>query len=736
MMKLGGVRRVFGGGGCERDCRPLLSPYIDGELEARLRARVEAHLARCPRCRREYDEILFAARAVKGLTPPAAPPTAFPLWLRRDGRNNGRPKPARRRVNRLVPLGAAAAGLLLLLGAASLWQRTRTTPPPPLASWEVTRLAGVPKLNSRAVEKTSHFGVGDWVETDDTSRALITVGRIGHVEVDVGTRARLVEAGPGEYRLELARGRMDATINAPPRLFYIVTPSATAVDYGCAYTLEVDAAGASRLHVTAGWVSLAVAGGRESLVPAGAMCRAVPGKGPGTPFADDASKEFREALDKFDFERGGDAALDAVLGHARAKDSLTLWHLLERAEGAARGRIYERLATLVPPPAGVTREGVMKLDRRMLDDWKERVDYASVGVDPSKVPAATGSLEPTGTTNDPRFAHTATLLSDGRVLVAGGLERDGVPLSSAEVYEPESGTFARVGSMRLRRVGHTATLLRDGTVLITGGSDDTFYKGALSSVELYDPLARAFVSLADLSMPRLAHRATLLPDGRVLITGGQDETGRKLDSAEIYDPATRAFTHAGRMTSPRSDHTATLLPNGLVLIAGGAVSGFPGEAPVASAELYDPATDRFTPTGGMSIVRFKHSASLLPDGRVIVVGGSDARMWGGKYDSAEIYDPAAGKFSPTGRMSTSRYKIRDAVVPLRDGRLLVAGGGAHAEVYDPAAGVFGRVRGGSGIPRYYSTATPLQNGDVLIVGGYLGVDRWMQADMSAWIYRP
>jgi hypothetical protein len=626
-----------------------------------------------------------------------------------------------------------AAGLLLLVAGANLWNRTRTER---RASWEVTRLAGAPSVNSRTVGKTTRFGVGDWVETDDSSRALITVGLIGHVEVDVGTRARLVEAGPEEHRLELVRGRMDAAIIAPPRLFFIETPSATAVDYGCAYTLEVDAAGASLLHVTAGWVSLAVAGGRESLVPAGAMCRAEPGKGPGTPFADDASQAFREALDKFDFRLGGDAALDTVLDEARAKDSLTLWHLLERADGPARERIYERLATLVPPPSGVTREGVMSLDRRMLGDWRERVDYASVGIDPANVPTATGSLRPTGATNDPRFAHTATLLSDGQVLIAGGLEREGVPLSSAEIYEPEGGAFARVGPMRSRRVGHTATPLRDGSVLIAGGSEESFYKGASSSAELYDPQARAFVSLADMSTPRLAHRATPLPDGRVLITGGQDDTGRKLDSAEIYDPATKAFTPAGLMATSRSDHTATLLKNGLVLIAGGAASGYPGEEPVASAELYDPTTNTFTPTGSMSIVRFKHSATLLPDGRVIVVGGSDARMWGGRYDSAEIYDPAAGTFSATGRLSTSRYKIRDAVVPLRDGRLLVAGGGAHAEVYDPATGVFGLVKGGSSVPRYYSTATPLQSGEVLIVGGYLGVNRWLEADASAWVYRP
>jgi anti-sigma factor RsiW len=731
-MKLSEMTRVFGSG-CRR-FGALLSPFIDGELDAGPRAEVEAHLATCPRCRREHAEMVLAARAVSKLSLPAAaalPPV--PAWLSEATGAAG--AETRRRGSRwnakLVPLAAAAAGVVVLLVGAVFWSRKA----PERASWEVTRLEGAPRVNSRAVGKTSRLGVGDWVETNDSSRALIAVGRIGHVEVDVGTRARLVAAGPDEHRLELVRGRLDAAIIAPPKLFFIETPAATAVDYGCAYTLSVDEAGVSLLHVTAGWVSLAVAGGRESLVPAGAMCRAEPGKGPGTPFAEDASDTFREALDKLDFRLGGDPALDTVLDEARAKDALTLWHLLERMGGAARERVYSRLAALVPPPTGVTREGVLRLDPRMLSRWRERVDYASVGLDPATVPAATGSLQPTGATNAPRFAHTATRLSDGRVLVVGGLERDGVPLKTAEIYEPARGTFTDAGSMSSRRVGHTATLLRDGSVLIAGGSEESFYKGASASAEIYDPRAGAFVSIPGMGAARLAHRATLLPDGRVLITGGQDETGRKLESAEIYDPAARAFRAAGPMGTSRSDHTATLLPNGHVLIVGGS-TGLSGEEPVASAEVYDPAANRFTPTGGMRIVRFKHSATLLPDGRVIVVGGSDVRMWGGRYDSAEIYDPASGTFHSTGRMSTSRYKIRDAVVLLRNGRLLVAGGGAHAEVYDPATGVFGRVQGGSSIPRYYSTATELENGEVLIVGGYLGVNRWLEADASAWIYRP
>jgi hypothetical protein len=193
------------------------------------------------------------------------------------------------------------------------------------------------------------------------------------VEVDPGTRIRLVETRSTEHRLELARGRMHATIYAPPRLFFVDTPSAVAADLGCAYTLEVDDTGRSILHVTAGWVAFETKD-RESMVPAGAACLTQPGVGPGTPFFEDASKLFLDSLARFDFAKGGREALDAVITEARPRDTLTLWHLLARVEGDERTRVYERLAALAPPPAGVTREGIMRLDASMLYEWKAQME--------------------------------------------------------------------------------------------------------------------------------------------------------------------------------------------------------------------------------------------------------------------------------------------------------------------------------------------------------------------------
>ena len=165
---------------------------------------------------------------------------------------------------------------------------------------------------------------------------------------------------------------MSARIWAPPRLFFVDTPSAVAADLGCAYTLEVDDRGASLLRVTLGWVALELKD-RESMVPAGAACETRPGVGPGTPYFEDASPAFREALEKIDFENDA-AALTSLLDQARLRDTLTLWHLLARVDGNDRVRVYEKMTAFVPPPPGVTREGVLQLDQQMLESWRHALE--------------------------------------------------------------------------------------------------------------------------------------------------------------------------------------------------------------------------------------------------------------------------------------------------------------------------------------------------------------------------
>jgi hypothetical protein len=242
-------------------------------------------------------------------------------------------------------------------------------------AWEVARVAGAPTVGATRLEGSGRLAVGEWLETDHSSRAKINVADIGQVDIGPNSRVRLVGTSPTEHRLALTRGRLHAMINAPPRLFFVDTPSAVAVDLGCAYTLEVDDRGRTILHVTAGWVALEREG-REAIVPAGAICETQPGVGPGTPYFDDVSPKFREALSKFDFQNGGGRALSVVLAEAREFDTLTLWHLLPRVRGGERERVYNRLASLTAPPSGVTKAGVMNLNKRMLDLWKQELEWA------------------------------------------------------------------------------------------------------------------------------------------------------------------------------------------------------------------------------------------------------------------------------------------------------------------------------------------------------------------------
>lgn len=258
---------------------------------------------------------------------------------------------------------ASTAVLAILLGA--LWWFLRTRP-----TYEVVSLLGNPRIGAVRVEDRGLLGLGQWLETDASSRARIRVGNIGQVDVEPNTRISLLEAKDQKHRLSLARGVMHAMIWAPPGSFFVKTPSAEAIDLGCMYTLEVHDDGTGMLRVAAGWVAFEREG-RESFVPAGASCLTRPGTGPGTPFQNTASTEFRAALEQLDFGNPGlrGMALEALLAFARKEDALTLWHLLFSSGGAERDKICSRLAALVPPPSGVSPEGVSRLDRQMLDLW-------------------------------------------------------------------------------------------------------------------------------------------------------------------------------------------------------------------------------------------------------------------------------------------------------------------------------------------------------------------------------
>ncbi|HEX8491564.1 MAG TPA: FecR domain-containing protein [Pyrinomonadaceae bacterium] len=375
-----------------------LSAYCQGELAEQESRQVAEHLVGCQRCRRELEEIKLGISLAEQL-PRASAPAAMWNEIEAELQKHSSPahsdaKPSIRHRFAFDWRAVAVACAVMLLAFSAAWfftrqphsnpqlagndkptetrTQTRTEASP---AWDVARLAGAPLVGVERIKDSGRLFVGEWLETDSSSRALINVANIGQVEIEPNSRVRLVETSSTEHRLAMARGRMSANINAPPRLFIVDTPSAVAVDLGCAYTLEVDDAGRSVLHVTAGWVALE-AKGRESLVPAGAACITEPDKGPGTPYFDDVSAKFRDALERLDFGNGGAQALNVVLAEAREYDTLTLWHLLSRVEGAERRRVYERMAALIPPPAGVTREGIMRLDKGMLASWKTELEWA------------------------------------------------------------------------------------------------------------------------------------------------------------------------------------------------------------------------------------------------------------------------------------------------------------------------------------------------------------------------
>lgn len=369
-----------------------LSAYFHGELGREESGRVAEHLVNCRRCRDEYEEIGFGAQLAQRLSREQAP---VGLWSElermiekaemadgvvldnRRGAENA--EVARRRPMFPWPslkIAFTVAPLMLLIGFIAWWIYSR----PPRPAWDVARIEGQPRIGSKTIGDAGKLKVGEWLTTDDASRAEIRVGEIGQAMIEPGSRVRLVEAKSDEHRLALARGKMQALIWAPPRQFYVDTPSAVAVDLGCAYTLEVDEKGQGLLSVIAGWVAFEWQG-RESFVPAMAICVTRPGHGPGTPYFSDASEDFQNALAIFDVSQNGSEArlnaLQSALAKSRKRDALTLWHLLARTDDDDRLRVYDRLAELIPPPPQVTPEAVMRGDRSALDLWWEKLELGS-----------------------------------------------------------------------------------------------------------------------------------------------------------------------------------------------------------------------------------------------------------------------------------------------------------------------------------------------------------------------
>jgi len=286
------------------------------------------------------------------------------------------------------------------------------------------------------------------------------------------------------------------------------------------------------------------------------------------------------------------------------------------------------------------------------------------------------SWTPAGTMSQPRYRHRATRLPSGKVLITGGVNDDpSFPKypATAELYDPATQTFALTGSMSANRAGHTATLLSSGKVLVAGGTRN----GGLgvATAELYDPATGLFTPTGSMVSSRYLHTATLLQSGKVLVTGGSVVAGDVeqdvLRSAEIYDPIAGTWAPAADMALPRTLHAETLLPSGKVLISGG-FTYFPSMTFHSAAELYDPATGAWSSAGSGCVARRGHGAVVLSSGKVLVAGGSPGN------EIVEVYDPAGNAWSPVPTMS--RTRDYSSVTALASGNVLVTGGRA----YDPA----------------------------------------------------
>ena len=358
----------------------------------------------------------------------------------------------------------------------------------------------------------------------------------------------------------------------------------------------------------------------------------------------------------------------------------------------------------------MTRTNAMRTQRILIQSWLLCLTALALQLSAiSKTSAA--AFVPTGSMNNSRAFHAATLLQDGKVLVAGGAN------NTVELYDPLTGTWAATANMKKYRGRNTATLLADGKVLAARGYYDVFT--GLASLEVFDPVTTSWAEFGMSSTDGFghplftggdSHTATLLGNGKVLFAGGWDPINHHMQYSYVYDPSNPTNYGSSVSLSLRMLHSATLLPDGRVLIVGGETNGT--ALGTATAELYDPVTGTSTNTGSMGTGRKSHTATLLPNGKVLVAGGDYGLA------SAELYDPATGTWTATGSMSIARASHTATLLP--NGKVLVVGGNGYdpsAELYDPATGTWSATKPLNTARRFH-TATLLPSGDVLIAGGW------------------
>lgn len=334
----------------------------------------------------------------------------------------------------------------------------------------------------------------------------------------------------------------------------------------------------------------------------------------------------------------------------------------------------------------------------------------------------------------PRAVHAATLLLDGRVLITGGCSRNGCggneEAMGSELFDPSTGEFTAGPLLTTPRAGHTATLLPDGRVLVVGGYEAEGLP-PLASAELFDPATSLFVATGGLAEARGGHTATPLPDGRVLIAGGFGTAGEPLASVEVYDPSAAVFAPAAPMPVARASHAAVVVAAGDVLVVGGRSQR---RGPViGSTARYDTSTGSWDGADDLAVARNKHAVVPVLDGGALAIGGATENDFDERLPSVELWDPVADRWLELGTMADGRFKLPGAAQLLADGRVLVAGDGTRVEVVDPMTGEIDVAEGTLETPALFATATTLPDGRVLIAGGY---DDEIRVLADAYVYEP
>jgi hypothetical protein len=333
-----------------------------------------------------------------------------------------------------------------------------------------------------------------------------------------------------------------------------------------------------------------------------------------------------------------------------------------------------------------------------------------------------------GSMHSPRAVHQVRQVGPDKFLIAGGCAQPSCESvqASNEFYDAAKNSFSPAPSMRTARVSHGMATLPNGDILVVGGWTG---QAATTLTEIFHIKSSSFSAGPAMATPRMDPVVAAIGDGLVLVAGGATSTNQPVASVEIFSAVDSKFVAAKAMTEPRVSHAGVALPDGRILIVGGLRAR---NTPTSSAEVFDPRSGTFTAVGAMNGPRYKHAAVLLRDGRVMVIGGSAGGDERNRLNTTEIFDPKKNTFTAGPSMRSARYKIPDSAAVLPDGSVVITGGAKDAEIWHPGAAAFVSVAGTVGATWAFSTATALQSGDVLVVGGY---DDLIRPTNKAWILK-